>query len=103
MLAFQPCDAERTLFSLSNTPQTAFQWMHLLKVFTTPETHARFESEAEAFVGVHQKFCTFMAVVASDPRVASITEKQRGEKGFRIHQGPTLRKILVGLIEEEVT
>lgn len=38
----------------------------------------------------------------ADPKVTSILSKQRGEKGYRVHQGDKLRTLLSTLIEEEV-
>jgi len=38
-----------------------------------------------------------MHAVAADPKVMSIVTKNRGEKGYRFHQGSRLRLLLTSL------
>jgi len=38
-----------------------------------------------------------MHAVAAGPKVMSILVKNRGEKGYRFHQGPRLRLLLMSL------
>ena len=44
-----------------------------------------------------------MHAVAADPKVMSILVKNRGEKGYRFHQGPRLRLLLMSLKQTMVS
>ena len=45
----------------------------------------------------------FMHAVAADPKVMSILTKNRGEKGYRFHQGSRLRLLLTSLKQTMVS
>ena len=72
------------------------------QVFDDAEMVRKMESHASTFQQLHVHMVEFMSAVTGDPRVVSMLNKQRGDRGWRTHQGDKLRDLLTQWIATEV-
>ena len=73
------------------------------QVFDDPEMFRKMESQAVKFQELHVHMVEYMSSVTGDPRVVSMLNKQRGDRGWRLHQGDKLRDLLTQWIATEVS
>ncbi|XP_077979356.1 dynein heavy chain domain-containing protein 1-like [Glandiceps talaboti] len=76
------------------------KWQYLSKVFSDPEMCRQMPEQAIKFEDVDLKFQEVMKSVVGDPRVLSILNKRKGQKGWREMQGDVLKKVYQTLIRK---
>ncbi|XP_022079964.1 dynein heavy chain domain-containing protein 1-like [Acanthaster planci] len=80
------------------------KWLYLSRVFGDENLRQECQNLANLFEGVDMKYQEIMKAVVADPKVLSILEKLKSQKGHRELQGDTLRELLSSLIvkQEEI-
>ncbi|XP_038044677.1 dynein heavy chain domain-containing protein 1-like [Patiria miniata] len=77
------------------------KWLYLSRVFGDGDLREQFQDLAIQFDSVDLKYQEIMKAVVADPKVLSVLEKRKGQKGHRELQGDTLRELLSSLIIKE--
>ncbi|XP_071803571.1 dynein heavy chain domain-containing protein 1-like isoform X3 [Asterias amurensis] len=80
------------------------KWLYLGRVFGDQELREEFQDLASKFDDADLKYQDIMKAVVTDPKVMSVLEKRKGQKGYREIQGDVLRELLASLIstQEEI-
>eukprot|EP00794_Sanderia_malayensis_P003656 gene3656-4173_t len=77
------------------------KWLYLGKIFSEDKMCKSFSEQQKEYEEVDLKYKEHMSAVLKDPKVLSVLEKKRGEKGFRDLQGENLRTVFFELITKE--
>eukprot|EP00795_Rhopilema_esculentum_P014239 gene14239-5264_t len=76
------------------------KWLYLKKIFDKFSS-SNLEELRVDFHDIDAKYKEHMSAVLKDPKVLSVLEKKRGDRGYRELQGENLRKLLFQLVTKQ--